>query len=166
MPYFLHSSTLKNHRQKQQIIRERQKSDCEARGEEWIAPEIKAAQDEERFILENEKAFVENLKAKCSKKGLDFDQELEKHNAQVADKKAKSEEKNRLKEEKQAAKLEKAEQKKAERLAKLSPEQLAKREERIKAKNERDEKAWEIEKQKGEEFYQKIQAELAVTARS
>lgn len=151
---------------KQQIIRERQKSDCEARGEEWIAPEIKAAQDEERFILENEKAFVENLKAKCSKKGLDFDQELEKHNAQVADKKAKSEEKNRLKEEKQAAKLEKAEQKKAERLAKLSPEQIAKREERIKAKNERDEKAWEVEKQKGEEFYQKIQAELAVTARS
>lgn len=145
---------------KQQIIRERQKSDCEARGEEWIAPEIKAAQDEERFILENEQAFVENLKAKCSKKGLDFDQELEKHNAQVADKKAKSEEKNRLKEEKQAAKLEKAEQKKAERLAKLSPEQLAKREERIKAKNERDEKAWEVEKQKGEEYYQKIQAEL------
>ena len=133
---------------KQQIIRERQKSDCEARGEEWIAPEIKAAQDEERFILENEKAFVENLKAKCQKKGLDFEQELEKHNAQVADKKAKSE------------------QKKAERLAKLSPEQLAKREERIKAKNERDEKAWEVEKQKGEEFYQKIQAELAVTARS
>ena len=151
---------------KQQIIRERQKSDCEARGEEWIAPEIKAAEDEERFILENEKAFVENLKAKCSKKGLDFDQELEKHNTQVADKKAKSEEKNRLKEEKQAAKLEKAEQKKAERLAKLSPEQLAKREERTKAKNERDEKAWEVEKQKGEEFYQKIQAELAVTARS
>lgn len=151
---------------KQQIIRERQKSDCEARGEEWIAPEIKAAEDEERFILENEKAFVENLKAKCSKKGLDFDQELEKHNAQVADKKAKSEEKNRLKEEKQAAKLEKAEQKKAERLAKLSPEQIAKREERIKAKNERDEKAWEVEKQKGEEFYQKIQAELAVTAHS
>lgn len=151
---------------KQQIIRERQKSDCEARGEEWIAPEIKAAEDEERFILENEKAFVENLKAKCQKKGLDFEQELEKHNAQVADKKAKTEEKNRLKEEKQAAKLEKAEQKKAERLAKLSPEQLAKREERIKAKNERDEKAWEVEKQKGEEFYQKIQAELAVTARS
>ena len=151
---------------KQQIIRERQKSDCEARGEEWIAPEIKAAEDEERFILENEKAFVENLKAKCRNKGIDFEQELEKHNAQVADKKAKSEEKNRLKEEKQAAKLEKAEQKKAERLAKLSPEQLAKREERISAKNERDEKSWEVEKQKGEEFYQKIQAELAVTARS
>lgn len=145
---------------KQQIIRERQKTACEANGEEWIAPEIKAAEDEERFILENEKAFVENLKAKCRKKGLDFEQELEKHNAQVADKKAKSEEKNRLKEEKQAAKLEKAEQKKAERLAKLSPEQLAKREERINAKNERDEKAWEIEKQKGEEYYQKIQAEL------
>lgn len=145
---------------KQQIIRERQKAACEANGEEWIAPEIKAAEEEEKFILENEKAFVENLKAKSQKKGLDFEQELEKHNAQKADKKAKSDEKSRLKEEKQSAKHKKAEQKKEKRLAKLSPEQLAKREERIKAKNARDEKAWEIEKQKGEEFYQKIQAEL------
>lgn len=145
---------------KQQIIRERQKAACEANGEEWIAPEIKAAQDEERFIFENEKAFVESLKAKCEKKGLDFDQELEKHNSQVADKKAKAEEKKRLAEEKQAAKLEKAEQKKAQRLAKLTPEQLEKREERQKTKQERDEKAWEIEKEKGEEYYQKIQAEL------
>lgn len=145
---------------KQQIIRERQKAACEANGEEWIAPEIKAAEDEERFILENEKAFVENLKAKCRKKGLDFEQELEKHNHQVADKNAKAEEKKRIAEEKHAAKIEKTEQKKAQRLAKLSPEQLAKREERINAKNARDEKAWEIEKQKGEEYYQKIQAEL------
>ncbi len=149
---------------KQQIIRERQKADCEAKGEEWIAPEIKAAEDEERFILENEKAFAENLKIKCEKKGLDFDQELDKHNNQVADKKAKAEEKKRLAEEKRAAKLEKAEQKKAQRLEKLTPEQLAKREERQKAKQERDEKAWEIEKQKGEEYYQKIQAELAKKA--
>ena len=149
---------------KQQIIRERQKADCEAKGEEWIAPEIKAAEDEERFILENEKAFAENLKIRCEKKGLDFDQELDKHNAQVADKKAKAEEKKRLAEEKCAAKLEKAEQKKAQRLAKLTPEQLAKREERQKAKQERDEKAWKIEKQKGEEYYQKIQAELAKKA--
>ncbi|HBP52646.1 MAG TPA: MFS transporter [Clostridiales bacterium] len=149
---------------KQQIIRERQKADCEAKGEEWIAPEIKAAEDEERFILENEKAFAENLKIKCEKKGLDFDQELDKHKNQVADKKAKAEEKKRLAEEKRAAKLEKAEQKKAQRLAKLTPEQLAKREERQKAKQERDEKAWEIEKQKGEEYYKKIQAELAKKA--
>lgn len=145
---------------KQQIIRERQKAACEAKGEEWIAPEIKAVEEEKKFILENEKAFVENLKAKSQKKGLDFEQELEKHNTQKADKKTKSDEKSRLKEEKQSAKHKKAEQKKEKRLAKLSPEQLAKREERIKAKNARDEKAWEIEKQKGEEFYQKIQAEL------
>lgn len=142
---------------KQQIIRDRQKAECEARGEEWVAPEIKAAQDEEKFILENEQAFVENLKVKCEKKGLDFEQELEKHNNQVADKKAKAEEKKRLAEEKKAAR---AEQKQAQRLAKLTPEQLAKREERLKNKAERDEKAWEIEKQKGEEYYQKIQAEL------
>lgn len=145
---------------KQQIIRDRQKAACEANGEEWIAPEIKASEDEEKFILENEKAFAENLKIKCEKKGLDFDQELNKHNNQVADKKAKAAEKKRIAKEKQAAKLEKAEQKKAQRLAKLTPEQLEKREERQKAKQERDEKAWKIEKQKGEEYYQKIQAEL------
>lgn len=149
---------------KQQIIRDRQKAECEARGEEWIAPEIKAAQDEEKFILENEQAFVENLKVKCEKKGLDFEQELEKHNNQVAEKKAKAEEKKRLAEEKKAARVARAEQKQAQRLAKLTPEQLAKREERLKNKADREEKAWEIEKQKGEEYYQKIQAEL--TARS
>jgi len=145
---------------KQQIIRDRQKAECEARGEEWIAPEIKAAQDEEKFILENEQAFVENLKVKCEKKGLDFEQELEKHNKQVAEKKAKAEEKKRLAEEKKAARVARAEQKQAQRLAKLTPEQLAKREECLKNKAEREEKAWEIEKQKGEEYYQKIQAEL------
>ena len=142
------------------IIRDRQKADCEKNGEEWIAPEIKAAQDEEKFILQNEQAFVENLKVKCEKKGLDFEKELEKHNTKVADNKAKAEEKKRLAEEKQTAKLEKAEQKKAQRLAKLTPEKLAKREERLRKKAERDEKAWQIEKQKGEEYYQKIQAEL------
>ena len=142
------------------IIRDRQKADCEKNGEEWIAPEIKAAQDEEKFILQNEQAFVENLKVKCEKKGLDFEKELEKHNTKVADNKAKAEEKKRLAEEKQTAKLEKAEQKKAQRLAKLTPEKLAKREERLRKKAERDEKAWQIEKQKGEAYYQKIQAEL------
>ena len=142
------------------IIRDRQKADCEKNGEEWIAPEIKAAQDEEKFILQNEQAFVENLKVKCEKKGLDFEKELEKHNTKVADNKAKAEEKKRLAEGKQTAKLEKAEQKKAEKLAKLTPEKLAKREERLRKKAERDEKAWQIEKQKGEEYYQKIQAEL------
>ncbi len=142
------------------IIRERQKAECEAKGEEWIAPEIKAAQDEEKFILENEKAFEKNLKAKCGKKGLDFEKELEKHNDQVADKKAKADEKKRISEERQVVKLERAEQKRAEKLAKLTPEQLAKREERMRKKAERDEKAWETEKQKGEEYYRKIQAEL------
>lgn len=42
---------------KQQIIRERQKAACEAKGEEWIAPEIKAVEEEKKFIIENEKAW-------------------------------------------------------------------------------------------------------------
>ncbi|NLD26009.1 MAG: MFS transporter, partial [Acholeplasmataceae bacterium] len=50
---------------KQAMIRERQKAACEARGEEWIAPEIRAEQEEALFIEESERIFVEELKVKC-----------------------------------------------------------------------------------------------------
>ena len=126
---------------KQTMIRERQKAATEARGEEWIAPE--------------------ELKAKCGKKGLDFEAELEKHNKAVAEKRAKQAEKKRLADEKQAAKLKKAEELKEAKRAKLTPEQLATREEKAKKRKERDDTAWTAELEKGEKYYKKIQAELA-----
>lgn len=147
---------------KQQIIRERQKAVYEARGERWIAPEVKAAEDDEAFRLENEKAFVDSLKIKCRKKGLNFAQELEKHNNKIAVDREKEEKKKRLKEEKQAVKQAKSKKREAEKRAKLSSEQLTKLEKRLQKKRKHDEKAWEIERKKGEEYYLKIQDELAV----
>ena len=145
---------------KQAMIRERQKADCEARGEEWIAPEIKAALDEEKFVLESEKVFAEELKVKCEKKGLNYETELEQHNKQLAEQRVKQAEKKRLADEKAAAKLKKAEEKEAEKLARLTPEKLAAREAKAKKLKERDDAAWAIELKKGEAYYKKIQAEL------
>lgn len=145
---------------KQAMIRDRQKAATEARGEEWVAPEIQAEIDEKNFLEESERIFAEELKAKCSKKGLNYEQELEKHNKAVAEKRAKQAEKKRLAEEKQAAKIKKAEERKAEKLAKLTPDQIEKKEAVKKRRQERDDAAWAIELEKGEAYYQKIQAEL------
>lgn len=146
---------------KQAMIRERQKAATEARGEEWIAPEVQAEIDEKKFLEEGERIFAEELKAKCQKKGLNFEEELEKHNKQVSEQRAKQENKKRLAEEKAAAKANKTEQKKAAKLAALTPEQLALREEKARKRQEREDALWAEELKKGEAFYQKIQAELA-----
>lgn len=69
---------------KQTMIRERQKAATEARGEEWVAPEIQAEIDEKNFLEESERIFAEELKVKCGKKGLDYEAELEKHNNGVS----------------------------------------------------------------------------------
>ena len=135
---------------KQTMIRERQKAATEARGEEWVAPEIQAEIDEKNFLEESERIFAEELKVKCGKKGLDYEAELEKHNKAVAENRAKQAEKKRLVDEKRAAKL-----------AKLTPEQLAAREERANKRQERESAAWAAELEKGETYYKKIQAELA-----
>lgn len=145
---------------KQAMIRDRQKAATEARGEEWVAPEIQAEIDEKNFLEESERIFAEELSAKCSKKGLNYEQELEKHNKAVAEKRAKQAEKKRLAEEKQTAKIKKAEERKAEKLAKLTPNQIEKKEAVKKRRQERDDAAWAIELEKGEAYYQKIQAEL------
>lgn len=146
---------------KQVMIRERQKAATEARGEEWIAPEIQAEIDEKNFLEESERIFVEELKAKCEKKGLNFEAELEKHNKAVAEKRAKQAEKKRLADEKQAAKLKKGEERKATKLAKMTPEQIARMEERAKRRKERDDAAWALEQERGMAYYENMQALLA-----
>ena len=146
---------------KQKMILERQKAAVEARSEEWVAPEIQAEIDEKNFLEESERIFAEELKAKCEKKGLNFEDEFEKHNKVVAETRTKQAEKKRLAKEKADAKAKKAEERKTAKLAKLTTEQLAKREERTKRRQERDDASWAIEREKGEAYYQKIQAELA-----
>lgn len=150
---------------KQSMIRERQKAAAEARGEEWISPEIQAEIDERRFIEESEKIFAEELKVKCEKKGLNYEAELEKHKTQIAEQRAKQLEKKRLADEKASAKLKKTEEKRAAKLAKLTLKQLAAKEAKAKKRQEREDVAWKIELEKGEAYYRKIQAELAAKQR-
>ena len=142
-------------------IRERQKEATISRGEEWVEPEIKAIQDEEKFVLESEEIFKEELKAKCQKNSkLNYEEELNKHltKTQLANEKR---EKARLaNEEKEAAKKAKQQAKLEEKISKMSPEQLEKYNAR-KAKTEaREEASWEKEDEKGQIFYNKIQLEL------
>ncbi len=146
---------------KQKMIRERQKAATEARGEEWIAPEIQAEIDEKNFIEESERIFAEELKIKCEKKGLNYEQELEAHNKKVAEQREKQAEKKRIADEKAAAKLKKAEERKAAKLAKFTPEQFAAKEAKAKKRAEREDSVWAVELEKGEAYYKKIQAELA-----
>ncbi len=146
---------------KQAKIREYAKLDAEAKGETYVAPEVKAALDEEKYLLENEQAFLANLKLKCVKKGLNYQEEVDKHNKEVDAKKAKKDEKKRLADEKEALKLEKAKQKKEAHLASLSVEKRLEKENKAKLKAEKEEKAWQEELRKGEAYRAKIQAELA-----
>lgn len=146
---------------KQAMIRERQKQAAESRGEEWVASEIQAERDEQKFLEESEKIFAEELKVKCEKKGMNYQAELEKHNKQVEQQRAKQAEKKRLADEKAAAKARKTEEKRAAKLAKLTPEQLAAKEAKAKKRQERDDAQWAVELAKGEAYYAKIQSELA-----
>ncbi|MDD6981269.1 MAG: MFS transporter [Clostridia bacterium] len=146
---------------KQEMIRERQKAAALARGEEWVAPEVQAEIDEKKFRQEGERIFAEELEAKCRKKGLDYAAELEKHKRAVAEADEKKAEKKRLADERAAAKAARADAKRALKLSRLTPEQLAAREGKAKRRQARDDAAWAVEREKGEAFYTKIQAELA-----
>lgn len=120
-------SVEKNIGKKQAMIRARQKSNYEKDGKEWISPEMQATLDEEKFVMENEINFAKELKIKCEKKGLNYEEELLKHQVQIADKKLKQQEKKKLIEEKLAKKQKKVEEKRNAKEAKLSPEQLEKK---------------------------------------
>lgn len=146
---------------KQAMIRERQKAECEALGGEWIAPEVKAALDEEKFVLESEEIFVKELREKCAKKGLDFEKELSAHQEKVKTNKAKAEMKKAAAEKKALEKERKAAEKREARLAALTPEQIAKKASAAKLREEKENRKWEEELKKGEEYRAKIQAELA-----
>lgn len=145
---------------KQQIIRERQKAACEAKGEVWVEPEVRAAEEQKQMDIEAEEAYRVELRERCEKKGLDYETELNKHIAEVQAKEEKRAENERKAAEKAAAKAKKAEEKKAAKLAAMTPEQIAKAEEKARIRAEKDEKQWQKEKAEGEISYQKMTAEL------
>ena len=145
---------------KQAKIREYQKAEAAARGEEWVAPEVRAAEEEATYLRENELAFEAALKDKCAAKGLDFEKELADYQKAAAEKAAKTAEKKRLAEEKEKSKSEKAKARKEEKLAALSPEDRLKKEQKEAKRAEAEEAAWQRELAVGEAYRAKIKAEL------
>ena len=143
------------------IIRARQKAACEARGEVWVEPEIRAAEEQRQQDEEAEEIYRRELRERCEKKGLDYNTELEKHIEAVRIKQEKQAEKERLAKIKAEEKAKIAADKKAAKLAEMTEEQKAKAEARKAAREARDEAAWQKERAAGEVIYQKMQAELA-----
>ena len=145
---------------KQLVLVEREKERFSLEGKEWLPAEERNRLEMERQDEEAEEIFLEELKKKCEKNGLDYEKEVEKHNAEVLTKKAKLEEKQKAAEAKEQEKERKAQEKHERRLAKLTPEQLAKYNARLEARKARDEEHWLKEKAKGDAYYSKSQAEL------
>lgn len=85
-------------------IRANQKAECEARGEVWIEPEERMRLEEEEVERQTEIARVAELKAKCEKKGLSFEEEEAKYQAKLAEQKKKAAEKEAARIEKLKAK--------------------------------------------------------------
>lgn len=65
------------------------KAEAEARGEVYVSPEEKAAREQAELELIAEEKRVEELKACCAKKGLNYAEEEAKYQAKLAAKKAK-----------------------------------------------------------------------------
>ncbi len=70
-------------------IVERQKQAAIEAGVEWVSPEEKLRREEEEAILMSEEARKAELKAKCERKGLSFDEEEAKYQAKKQEKLAK-----------------------------------------------------------------------------
>ena len=72
-------------------ITARHKAEAAAAGIEWISPEEKAAREQEENDRIAEENRIAELKAKCEKKGLSFEEEEAKYQAKLAEKQAKEE---------------------------------------------------------------------------
>lgn len=104
MIFFIVEKYLKGDREQ---ILERQKAEALAAGVEWIEPEVRLAQEQAEAERLSEEARKLELKARCEKKGLSFEEEEAKYQA-------KQEEKRRKAEEKKAAKAAKSNKKEGE----------------------------------------------------
>lgn len=151
---------------KQQIIRERQKAACEAKGEVWIEPEIRAAEEQKQLDAEAEEVYRKELKERCEKKGLDYQTELDKHIESLRLKEEKQVEKERMTSIKADKKAKIAADKKAAKLAKMSADRRAKYEKKQSVRAQRDEEKWQKEKSEGEAHYEKMQRAIAAAEAS
>jgi len=71
-------------------ITARRRAEAEARGEAYYSAEEKAAMEMAEQEKKAEENRIKELKAKCQKRGLDFDAEEAKHQAKLAEKQAKA----------------------------------------------------------------------------
>ncbi len=94
--------------QDHKTIIENQKAEALANGEEWIEPEERLRREEAEAEAAAEEQRKTELKAKCEKKGLNYEEEESKYQAAQAEKK-------RIAEEKAAAKKKAAEEKAAKK---------------------------------------------------
>jgi GPH family glycoside/pentoside/hexuronide:cation symporter len=85
----------KNLKEDQAKIRERQKAEVLAAGGVWEEPEDRLKREEAEAEAASEAARIEELKATCAKKGLNFEEEEAKYQAKLAAKKAKAEAKKK-----------------------------------------------------------------------
>jgi len=76
-------------------ITERHRAEAEARGETYYSPEEKAAMEQKKNDELAEQNRIKELKEKCRKKGLNYEEEEAKYQAQLAAKKAKAEKKKK-----------------------------------------------------------------------
>lgn len=76
-----------------EIVLARQKAEAEAEGIEWIPPEERLRLEEEESERLAEAARIEELKARCEKKGLDFEAEEATYQQKLAEKQAKKQKK-------------------------------------------------------------------------
>ncbi len=96
--------------QDHKTIIENQKAEALANGEKWIEPEERLKREEAEAEAAAEEQRKTELKAKCEKKGLNYEEEESKYQAAQAEKK-------RIAEEKAAAKKKAAEEKAAKKQA-------------------------------------------------
>ncbi|MBR2398316.1 MAG: MFS transporter, partial [Clostridia bacterium] len=86
---FLFYNVEKNLKADQEKIKENQKAAVLAAGGEWIEPEERLRRMQEEADRQAEESRIEELKAYCAKKGLNFEEEEAKYQAKKAAKKKK-----------------------------------------------------------------------------
>ena len=70
-------------------IQKKHMDEAKARGEEYISPEEKARMEQEALDIVAEKKRIQELKDKCAKKGLNFEEEERKYQVKLAAKQTK-----------------------------------------------------------------------------
>ena len=105
-----------------------QKAEVLASGGQWVEPDVRAKQEEEENARLVEEARIEQLKADCEKKGLDFEAENNKYLEQKKAADEKAAKKKADAEAKKQAKLDAMSQEQKDAMAKKEAEKKAKQE--------------------------------------